>query len=149
MTRRGALAGLGVLVLVSLLAGCGSYTRRDFDARANAVCSSALRTLRALPAGGGVVAYLHAAIPVITRESHELSSLRRPPLAPRQAELLRRFLASVAASPAEFRGLARAEATGSPSAVAAAAAPLRAAQTVSLSAALGLTDCGAPGATVR
>jgi hypothetical protein len=153
-----AVAVAAVCASALALAGCGSHTKRNFTAQADAICAHTLQQLRALPppvfTGGerarltALARYLARGAPLLASEAGRLDALQRPPGSRRQQALLARFLGAERRVAADYAALARAAATGSPAAVSAAGAALRTNPVSSLAAAYGLHDCGSPGATV-
>jgi hypothetical protein len=148
-----------LLTLTTLVAGCGgsSYTRRDFVARADAICTSAVRQTRSIappsftrPAARQLSAladYLAAVLPVVQSEAAQLRALRRPTHDAPAGATLGRYLAAVAQAASDYRALAAAAKRGDAQGVASAEAALRASPVASLAAGYGLRSCGVPGAT--
>lgn len=146
-----------LLVLALLAAACGSYTKADFTARADAICASSLRQLRSLAPpsfGSGEVqrrlsldAYLERALPIFASEASALRALRRPPGDPHQRAELDRYMQALARNLADYRQLARA-AAGDVSARVRAEHALERGHVDSLAAAYGILSCGVPGATI-
>ena len=73
--------------MVTLVTGCGgsSYTKGDFVARADAICTSTLRQTRALAPpsstsqpGGALAVYLGQLVPLVQSEANQLRALKRP-----------------------------------------------------------------------
>ena len=149
----------GILLIALLAAGCGgsSYTKSDFVARANAICSGALRQTRSIAppsatqASGGqdgaLAAYLSSVVPVLEREASQLKELRRPPGSEREKTTLGLYLAALTRTVAEYKSLAAAAKRGDDQAVADAEAALSSSPVYSLAASYGLRSCGTPGAT--
>ncbi len=144
---------LPVAIAVVTLAACGSagVTRQDVIARGNAICSSALRSIRATPPpapGPGSLAalasYLRRVLPIVEREAAELRALPRP--APNRATL-ERYIAAVTGSAAEYGALAAAAAHGDRSATDAVLAALRADPAPGLATRYGLTQCAGTAGT--
>jgi hypothetical protein len=142
---------------VVLLTGCGSYTKADFVASANAICAGAVRATRALPpptstagaAGASALsAYLERLLPVVRSETKQLLALRRPTGKPRQSASLRRYLAAVSQTRTDYIALAAAARRGDVEGVAEAESRLRASSVAALAARYGLRSCANPGATV-
>jgi hypothetical protein len=146
------------LALAVLLAGCGSYTKRDFAAGANAICASTVRATRALtPAASGqsstqelraLSGYLDRLVPLLESESKQIHALKRPAGSARERELLTRYLAALTESVAQYKQLAAAAGAGDARAAARAEAVLEASPVTSLASRYGLRSCAAPGATV-
>jgi hypothetical protein len=165
MTSRGGgrlIARAGIPVVLGLAVacgGCGTYTKSDFIARADAICANALRDTRAIalrssPGAASsrlnaLAGYLAAALPVVESEASQLRAVRRPPDNPRDRALLARYLAAVRADADSYRQLANAARTNDAAGVATAEAALRASPVSTLAARYGLHSCGTPGATVR
>jgi hypothetical protein len=148
-----------VLALAAVLPGCGagSYTKTDFVARADAICTSAVRQTRSIaapsfnrPAAGQLSAladYLAAVLPIVQSEAAQLRALRRPTQDAPAGATLARYLASVAQAASDYRALAAAAKRGDAQGVANAEAALRASPVASLATGYGLRSCGVPGAT--
>lgn len=158
---RRTLAVLAAAALSGLLAGCGSYTRADFIARADAICASTLRMTRTIAppdfgsteagqAGAlrALVAYLARAAPLARSEATQLRALRRPAGSAGARAELDRYLAAVTSAAADYSALASAASRGDGQGVAAAEAALRSDPAASLAARYGLHVCGQAGATV-
>lgn len=158
--RPPSLIGLAsALALAVSLAGCGSYTTRDFAAQADAVCVSAVRQIRALapPAFTGsaaqrrrdLAAYLNRASGIAASETAQLRAIRRPAQDARRRAGLARYLAAMEGTVSAYRTLATAVRAGNQRAVVAAESALAADPVGSLAAAYGLRSCATPGATIR
>ena len=158
MHKHNLCRGTGLCLAAMLVAGCGSYTKKDFTAQANAICAHTLQELRALPApaaAGGdrarLVAlggYLGRAAPLIEGEATKLAKLQRPDGSKAQRALLASYLAAEQTTAADYATLARAAASGNAAAVSAAGARLRSSTASGLAAQYGLPDCASPGATI-
>jgi hypothetical protein len=159
MVRRSFLGGRGprvagaVIALAGLLAACGSYTKRDFVASADAICASAVRQTRAIPAPSSqqisaVAPYLAKLTPILASEERQLRALRRPSGSARDRAALSRYLAAETQFVSSFKALAAAAQTGSRQALGSAEGVLRSTQVDSLATSYGLRSCGTPGATV-
>ena len=142
-----------VLSLAALLAGCGSkYTKSDFAARADGICTNAVREIRSLSlpsAAGGqglraLSQYLAKALPIVQSEASQIRALKRP--SGNQA-VLDRYLSAQAEVVAEYRRLAAAAKRGDAQGVASAEAKLQSSPVAALAAQYGLHDCGTPGGT--
>lgn len=144
-----------MLALVTLVAACGSsYTKQDFIARANGICTSALRQTRAIaPAAGtpqsnrALAAYLSQALPIAQSEADQLRALRLPPGTAAEKAALLRYFSALSAQVAAIKQLKSAAARGDAQGVAAAKAALSANPATSLAAKYGLRSCGTPGGT--
>ena len=148
-----------LLTLAALLAGCGSSnTNRDFVARADAICASAVRETRSIAAPSfshaaaqqltALADYLASVLPIVQSEAAQLRALRRPTEDVRARATLARYLAALAQAAGDYGALAAAARRGDAQGVASAEAALRASPVASLAASAGLRSCGIPGATV-
>ncbi len=138
----------------ALLAGCGgSYSKRDFTARANAICAGAVRDTRDLvpPTSGqlgALATYLGKVVPIVRSEERQIAALQRPAGSRRDRATLAEYLAALKQSAADFQALESAAKAGDRPAVATAEAALRVTPVTSLAASYGLESCAAAGATV-
>jgi len=142
------------VLLVGLLAGCGSYTKKSFIASADAICASAVRQTRLIapPSSQEVSAlapYLAKLTPILGSEARQIRALQQPSGTAAERAALTRFLAALTQFVSDFKALTTAAQTGSRSAVASAEAALRVSPLDALAASYGLRSCGTPGATVR
>jgi hypothetical protein len=137
------------VALAALVAGCGgsAYTKRDFVARADAICASALRQARSIAPGSALSTYLAGFVPVLESEATQLQALRRPPGNARDRATLDRYFAALQQTVVEYRQLAAAARSGDDQAVTNAEAALGADQLYSLATSYGLGSCGTPGST--
>jgi hypothetical protein len=151
--RRTRAIALGATYL-ALLGGCGSYTKQDFVARADAICSSALRQIRTIPPPSSsarlneLAAYLREVLPVAQAESRQLHALKVPGGSASEHRTLARYLAALSGTVQAYGRLAAAAAAGDPAGVAAAEAALRDSPSAALAAAYGLHSCGSARGTV-
>ena len=156
---RHCIGTLAALLALGALAGCGNgYTKRDFVARADAICTTTTSRLRSIPPPGfgrsqarqraALAAYLAAAVPLVQSQSSQLHALPRPAQDARARAALARWLAAVAQAAEGYRELEAAAREGDAQGVASAEADLRASPAGSLAAAYGLSACAAPVATV-
>jgi hypothetical protein len=158
--RRVRLVGItcALLTLTVLLAGCGSsYTKRDFVARADAICASAVRQTRSIAPpsttrGGAhptsaLAGYLAEVLPVLQSEVTQLRALPRPTGDSPARAALARYLEALGQVAQDYRELAAAARRGDAQGVASAEAALRASPVATLAAGYGLRSCGTPGAT--
>lgn len=146
------------LALALACAGCGSYTKQDYVARADAICANALRAtrsiaVRASPSASAqdpsvLAAYLQAALPVIQTEAQQLQRLRRPDDNARDRAVLSHYLRAVVRDASAYRRLATAAEHNDPQGIANAQAALRTSPVASLASEYGLHTCGTSGATV-
>ena len=148
-----------MLALIVLVAGCGSaYTKRDFVARADAICASALRQLRSIPPpsfsgsatqqDSALSGYLAAVLPVVQSQSRQLRALRRPAQDAGSRAALTRWLAALAQVVQDYRKFAAAAQRADAQGVSSAQTALRASPVASLAASYGLSSCATPGATI-
>lgn len=153
--RRARFYGALALAL-AVLAGCGGsgYTKSDFVARANAICTSTLRQTRALapPAstsqpGGALAAYLGQLAPVVQSEADQLRALKRPAGNASDRATLTAFYKALGQIVENYRRLEAAARRGDSTTVADVEAALRASPLAALAASYGLRACGTPGAT--
>jgi hypothetical protein len=144
---------VAVLSLAALLAGCGSkYTKSDFAARADGICTNAINEIRSLTpptAASGqelraLSQYLGKLLPIVQSEANQIRALRRPDA---DQATLERYLSAQADVVAEYRRLAAAAKRGDAQGVASAEATLQASPVATLAAQYGLRDCGTPGGT--
>jgi hypothetical protein len=144
---------VAILSLAALLAACGSkYTKSDFIARADGICTNAVREIRSLnspSATGGrelhaLSQYLAKVLPIVQAEASQVRALKRPS---GDQATLDRYLSAQAEVVAEYRRLAAAAKRGDEQAVATAEATLQASPVTALAAQYGLHDCGTPGGT--
>jgi hypothetical protein len=144
-------------VLIALCAGCGSYTKADFIARADAICASTLRQTRTVPppsfSGGGnqlsaLGGYVARVLPLVRSEAGQLRSLRKPPGSARERAVLAGYLAAFARAVDEYGALAAAATRGDGQAAAIAEAALKTSPAAALAARYGLHTCGTAQATI-
>jgi hypothetical protein len=144
---------VAALSLAALLAGCGSkYTKSDFVARADGICTNAVRDIRSLnspSATGGhelraLSQYLGKVLPIVQSEASQIRSLRRPS---GDDAVLARYLSAQAEVVAEYRRLAAAARRGDEQGVADAEAKLQDNPVAALAAQYGMHDCATPGGT--
>jgi hypothetical protein len=146
-------------MVASIAAGCGGsgYTKQDFIARANAICTNALRQTRSItpPSGAqaspgqdaALISYLSSVVPVLDSEASQLRALPRPPGDASEQAALKHYLAAVSQTVAYYKQLAAAAKRGDDQAVASAEAALGASPVYTLATNYGLRSCGTPGAT--
>ncbi len=148
-----------VLLIAGVLAGCGStYTKADFVASANAICSEAVRASRSLPppsAGAtqaeqlqALARYLEQLVPIVENEVSQIRKLQRPTGPPQQESKLSLYRTALARAGAQYRQLEAAAKAGDAAGVASAEAALRTNPVASLAGSYGLSSCANPGATV-
>jgi hypothetical protein len=153
-TRRLATLAAALAAALALVA-CGSSapTKQDLIARANAICSSALRDVRSAPAPAGAQSslpalsgYLQRVLPIVQKEVSDLRGLPRPA---EDRALLDRYITAVTSSGSQYRALAAAAARGDRDGVDQALAALQANPDQALAQRYGLSQCaGATGTGV-
>ena len=138
------------------VAGCGgsSYTKSDFVARANAICTSTLRQTRALspPAstsqpGGALAAYLGQLVPLVQSEADQLRALKRPPDDNHDSATLNSYYTALGQIVENYRQLEAAARRGDTQTVTDIEATLRASPVAGLAGSYGLGSCSTPGST--
>jgi hypothetical protein len=144
---------LAAVAIVATLAACGSSapTKQDVVARANAICASALRHVRATPPPTGtppaltdLAVYLRRVLPVVEREVSALRALPRPD---KDHALLDRYIAAVGAAGVNYQTLTAAAEKGDPAGVSRALAALRSNAAAALAQEYGLSQCAASSGT--
>jgi hypothetical protein len=145
-----------VLALAALVAGCGgsSYTKSDFVARADGICTNTLRQTRALtpPAstsqpGGALAAYLGQLVPLLQSEADHLHALKRPPDNSHDSATLSAYYKALDQIVANYQQLEAAAKRDDTQALTDVEATLRASPASALAAGYGLESCGTPGST--
>jgi hypothetical protein len=138
-----------VLALAAVVGGCGgsSYSKRDFIARADAICAGALRQSRSITPGTALATYLSAYVPVLESEETQLRALRRPPGTARDRGTLNQYYVALSQTVAEYRRLAAAAKSGDDQGVTNAEAALGASRVYTLATSYGMSSCGTPGST--
>jgi len=148
-------AHLYILVTFAvLLAGCGgsSYTKSDFVARADGICTNTLRQTRALAppaASSGVAlsAYLGKLVPLVESEANQLRALKRPADSARDRDTLTAYFAALDQVVGAYRRLEAAATRGDDQTMADVEAALNANPVASLATSYGLKTCGTPEST--
>ena len=140
-----------------LLSACGgsSYTKADFVARANAICTKTLGQTRAISPpsstgqpGGALAAYLGRLVPLLGSEADQIRALKRPSGgAAHDRQILSQYLAALGQVVVAYRQLEAAAKRGDAQAVAGVEATLQANPAADLAASYGLRSCGTPGTT--
>jgi hypothetical protein len=148
---------LAVLVAASVVAGCGSYTKHDFIARADAICASTLRQTRLIAppaftrAKGdqlrALASYAGDVLPLAQSEVTALRGLRRPTQSMADKASLAAYLTAFDSVVGDYRDLETAASKVDAPGVAGAEAALRASPVAALAARYGLRTCGTAGAT--
>ncbi len=149
--------GTAGLLALALLVGCGSYTKHDFIARADAICASTVRLTRLIPPPTftrvpaerlrALAGYAAQLLPLVRAEATQLRGLRRPTQGAADKATLASFLAAFGLVVADYQSLATAATAADAAGVARAEASLSASPVAALAARYGLRSCGAPGAT--
>lgn len=143
---------MGAAVLVAAC-GASAYTKRDFIARANAICTSTLRKTRSIPppasaqSPAALFAYVAKVAPLVRAEASELHALPHPPGTRADRAALARYLTALEQAVRDYGSLADAARRGDAQAMAASEAALRASPVSALSISYGLSACGVPGST--
>lgn len=145
---------VGLAAVTLGLAACGgSYTKQDFVARANGICTNAVAQTRAIAPTGApqsnraLAAYLRQVLPIVQHEAGQLRALRRPAGSEADKAALDRYLSALDAEVAATRRLRDAAARGDGDGVSAAEGDLQSNQAASLAAKFGLKSCAMPGST--
>jgi hypothetical protein len=155
-TRHARVYGLlTAALLVSACGGGGGYTKADFVARANAICTKTLNQTRAIippastaPPGGEFAAYLGQLVPLVQSETDQIRALKRPSGGTAEdRRMLSQYLAALGQVVTAYRQLKAAAKQGDAQAIANVEATLRANPAADLAASYGLRSCGTPGAT--
>ena len=156
---RAATVPVVAIALAGLLAGCGgALTKRDFSARADAICATTLRQIRAVPppsfSGGSaqrlssMAGYLSRVEPLVKSEAAQIRHLPRPGGSDRQRQALARYLSALTLAADEYGAMAVASRRHAANAVAEAETALAANPLTSLAAGYGLGSCTGAGPTV-
>ena len=155
---RHAVRIIALLALCALPAGCGSYTKGDFVASANAICASTVRQTRSIAPPSftsskaqqlsALAGYLADVLPIVQSEAGQIRALQTPVGSARERALLGRYRGALEQTATDYAKLAAAAKRGDAQGVTSAEAALRASQVTSLADAYGLRSCGTPGATV-
>jgi hypothetical protein len=149
----------GLLAVAGLVSACGGgsthYTKADFVARANAICTKTLSQTRAItpPAstsqpGGALAAYLGQLVPLVQTEANQIRALKRPTGGTEQdRRVLTQYLTALSQVVAAYRRLETAARRGDAQTIANVEATLRENPAAALATSYGLHSCGTPGAT--
>jgi hypothetical protein len=152
--RRSAALALAVTTVVLSACGSSGESKKDFIARANAICNNTTRDVATVPAPStsgtvtlpALARYLGAVAPIVASEAKQLNALPRPAS---DQSALRRYLAAVAATAGHYKALENAARSGDRQAISAATGALRASPASRLAAAYGLKECAGPSGTVQ
>jgi len=144
----------GVLALALIVVGCGgsAYTKSDFIARADAICTSTVRQARALapPAstsGAALSTYVGRLVPLVESEAAQLRALKRPTDTAHDKATLTAYFAALGQVVDAYRQLEAAAGRGDAQTIADVEATLRSSPVASLASGYGLKTCGTPGST--
>jgi hypothetical protein len=148
-------AAVVTLAFALPLAGCGSkYTKQDFVARADGICTKALRDARSIAppsAAGGkdaaLAGYLSRLVPILESEQSQLRKLKRPGQTAAQSAGLDDYFKALAAQVTAIQRLLTAAGSGDSPGIAAAEGALRSDPIAAAAARYGLRACGTPGGT--
>ena len=153
--RKWGAAAAAACMAAGVLAGCGAGgpTQKAVIARGNAICETALRDARAVPAPAStgtielraLVGYL-AKIQVIV--NHEVAQLEALPRPGADATTLDQYLAAMRAARTEFGQLLAAARAGDQAKAVRIQAELSASPATGLARRYGLIQCSGSGATV-
>jgi hypothetical protein len=145
------------LLALAILTACGSYTKHDYIARADAICASTVRQTRLIappsfanaPAERlqALAGYVVHVLPLVRGEATQLRGLRQPSQTAADRATLATFLTAFGQLAAGYQSLATAASAGDAAGAARAEAALTASPVGSLAARYGLRSCGTPGAT--
>lgn len=146
---------LAVAILASACGGARHYTKADFVARANAICTKTLNQTRAITPppstaqpGGAFAAYLGKLVPLVQAEADQIRALKRPTGATaRERRMLSQYLAALGQVVTAYRELEAAAKRGDAETIASVEATLRANPAADLATSYGLRSCGTPGTT--
>jgi hypothetical protein len=150
---RRAAATLAACLVAVALAACGgsSATKKDVIARANAICSSAVSSVRAVvpPAKGAgsgtaLAGYFKQLEPIVAKEVSQLGKLPRPST---DKAVLDRYIDSVTKAGNVYRQLAAAAKRDDIQSVAKYLSALRASPAQSLARQYGMSQCAAAAGT--
>jgi len=146
------LAACLVAVAASACGG-SSATKKDVIARGNAICASAIRSVRAVtPPPGGATSgktlsgYFQRLEPIVSQEVAQLSKLPRPAT---DKALLNRYIDSIGQAGHAYRQLAAAAQRDDLAGVATNLAALRSNPAQSLAQQYGMSQCAAASGTAR
>ncbi len=144
------LAACMVTVTVSACGG-SSPTKKDVIARGNAICASAIRSVRAVTpppgaatSGRALSGYFQRLEPIVSQEVAQLRKLPRPATA---KALLNRYIDSIAHAGDTYRRLTAAAQGDDPAGVATNLAALRSNPAQSLAQQYGMSQCAAASGT--
>lgn len=150
--QRRATAILAICAVALAVAACGSSTtKKDVIARGNAICASALRSVRAVvpPAAGtnsgtALSGYLNRVLPIVEKEVSQLRKLPRPSAG---KAVLDQYIAAVTAAEGTYKTLAGAARRNDLPSVAKALGALRASPAGGYAKQYGLTQCATAAGT--
>jgi hypothetical protein len=145
----------GLFAVVLAVGSCGGsgYSKSDFVARADAICTKTLNQTRAVPppssaqSGDALAAYLAQVVPLVQSEADQLRALKRPPGSARDRATLNAYFAALGKVVDLYRHLETAAKQGDAQTVALLESTLRANSAAGYATSYGLSSCGSPGAT--
>jgi hypothetical protein len=145
------VASSAVVVAVALvLAGCGSASKKDVIARADAICAGTQRDLRALtpPTGSSLSALASYFGQVVLITDNEATQVHKLPRPKQDLAALDRWIQSVQLAAGDFRALASAAKLADRQAFDTALAALRTSDETGLAERYGARVCAASSGTV-
>jgi hypothetical protein len=146
LRRSAATFAICLVAVAATACGGSSATKKDVIARGNAICSEAVRAVRALappPQGNtatALSAYLQRLLPIVDQE---VSRLRKLPRARPDEALLHRYIDSITEAGTTYKQLAAAARRNDIASVAKYLGALRASPAQSLAQRYGMTQCAA------
>jgi hypothetical protein len=151
LRRIAATVGACLVAVVATACGSSSATKKDVVARGNAICSSAVSSVRAVvpPAKGAgsgtaLAGYFKQLQPIVAKEVSQLRKLPRPSA---DKAVLDRYIASVTKAGNVYKQLASAAQRNDIPGVAKYLGELRANPAQSLARQYGMTQCAAAAGT--
>jgi hypothetical protein len=143
-----AILAACLVALVATACGSSAPTKKDVIARGNAICSSAVSSVRAVaPAkgsGSALAGYFKQLEPIV---AHEVSQLRKLPRPDTDKAVLNQYIDAVTKAGTTYTALAAAARRGDLTAVAKYLGELRANPAQSLAQKYGMSQCAAAAAT--
>jgi hypothetical protein len=146
-----AILAACLVALVATACGSSAPTTKDVIARGNAICSSAVSSVRAVTpppknagSGSALAGYFKQIEPIV---AHEVSQLRKLPRPDTDKAVLNQYIDAVTKAGTTYTALAAAARRGDLNAVAKYLGELRASPAQSLAQKYGMTQCAAAAAT--
>jgi hypothetical protein len=137
-----------LIALVATACGGSGTSKKDVIARGNAICSSAVSSVRAVaPAkgsGSALAGYFKQLEPIV---AHEVSQLRKLPHPDADKAVLNQYTAAVTKAGTTYKALAAAAQRGDIAGVAKYLGELRASPAQSLAQKYGMSQCAAAAGT--